>query len=245
MTTAPRTRASRRPQGSESPWLVSHAEMTARDELRASAGARSKPVSLLHLWTSGTPGPATPALASRLCRKPTRPSLLLPRGSSGAASDPATRPRGRTVLSSPTLALAPATMRTSLFSRIASRSRPTGWRKTVSISRVEMSRSIFRWRGPRAPMRRGRLCCGTSDREPSTASGGHMNSGGELGDTGRGCGTCRGAIGTGSGAGLRTGGAGCGDSDGAGSDRRGTARPGASDRRGSGRVRARSGRRSL
>ena len=94
-------------------------------------------------------------------------------------------------------------------------------------------------------MRRARLCCGTSDREPSTASGGHMNSGGELGDTGRGCGTCRGAIGTGSGAGLRTGGAGCGDSDGAGSDRRGTARPGASDRRGSGRIRARSGRRSL
>ena len=66
------------------------------------------------------------------------------RGSSGAASDPATRPRGRTVLSSPTLALARATMRTSPFSRIASRSRPTGWRKTVSISRVEMSRSIFR-----------------------------------------------------------------------------------------------------
>ena len=91
-------------------------------------------------------------------------------------------------------------------------------------------------------MRRARLCCGTSDREPSTASGGHMNSGGELGDTGRGCGTCRGAIGTGSGAGLRTGGAGCGDGDAAGSDRRGTARPGrlrpAGKRSRSGSVRA-------
>ena len=69
-----------------------------------------------------------------------------------------------------------------------------------------------------------------------------MNSGGELGDTGRGCGTCRGAIGTGSGAGLRTGGAGCGDGDAAGSDRRGTARPGrlrpAGKRSRSGSVRA-------
>jgi len=72
-----------------------------------------------------------------------------------------------------------------------------------------------------------------------------MNSGGELGDTERGCGTRRGATGTGSGTGICAGGARCGDGAGAGSDRRSTARPDASEWRGSGRVRARSGRRSL